>query len=489
MLGEKVKLSAITKEEYSEKIETLRTKMAELEQQVMREKIPVIVVFEGWGAAGKGSAIANLLGSMDPRGFSMNNIQPDSFDDRLFSFASKYGTKLPKYGEIGIFDRSWYREMTRGLADRKPDEDSAEIAAEIITFFERQFVDDGGVIVKLFLNISKKEQKKRLEALASSKETKWRATKRDFEQNKNYKMYAECFDRMLERTNFPFAPWTVIDATDKRATAVKVYETVIASISERLAEKPAAISHASWFNTLPIESVRTIDPAAKVDPQEYKERLKELKKRIDLLHNVIYKKRIPVIVCYEGWDAAGKGGNIKRLTSGMDPRGYEVFPIAAPDATEKAHHYLWRFAEKMPKAGHVAVFDRTWYGRVMVERIEGFCDEERWKQAYEEMNEFEYGLWQWGAVILKFFINIDNAEQLSRFEARRDTPDKQWKLTDEDWRNRDKWGAYEQAIDDMLQKTNTDFAPWHIIQSTDKKYARLQAMEAFIDAVEQRIGK
>ncbi|MFR2561321.1 MAG: hypothetical protein ACLS8R_00245 [Anaeromassilibacillus sp.] len=204
------------------------------------------------------------------------------------------------------------------------------------------------------------------------------------------------------------------------------------------------------------------------------------------LHNKIYRKRVPVVVCYEGWDAIG-ARQYPPVAAALDPRGYEVVPIASPTAPELAHHYLWRFWTRLPKDGHVAIFDRTWYGRVMVERIEGFCTTEDWQRAYREINEFERQLYDWGAVVVKFWLHIDQDEQLRRFNDRQNTPSKQWKITDEDWRNREKWDQYEEAIDDMLRYTSTDFAPWHIIESQNKKYGRIKALKILIDAIKDRL--
>ena len=224
-----------------------------------------------------------------------------------------------------------------------------------------------------------------------------------------------------------------------------------------------------------------------VGDEEYKAELKELQAKLGSLHNRLYRKRVPVIITYEGWDAAGKGGNIKRITEALDPRGFEVHPIASPEPHEKARHYLWRFWTRLPKDGHIAIFDRTWYGRVMVERLEGFCSENDWRRAYNEINEFEKELSDWGAVIVKFWVHIDKDTQLARFNDRQSNPEKQWKITDEDWRNREKWDEYETAADEMLQKTSTAYAPWHILESVDKKYARLKALRIVIEEIEKAL--
>ena len=225
-----------------------------------------------------------------------------------------------------------------------------------------------------------------------------------------------------------------------------------------------------------------------ISEEEYKKELRHLQKKLNALHYRLYRKKIPVVIAYEGWDAAGKGGNIKRIAGALDPRGYEVHPIASPEPHEKARHYLWRFWTRLPKTGHIAIFDRTWYGRVMVERLEGFCSENDWMRAYNEINEFEKELHDWGAVIIKFWVQIDKDTQLERFNERQNTPEKQWKITDEDWRNRDKWDAYETAVNEMIQKTSTSYAPWHILESVDKKYARIKALKIVVEELEKVLG-
>ena len=236
------------------------------------------------------------------------------------------------------------------------------------------------------------------------------------------------------------------------------------------------------------ESILAKTDLSKSMPKEvYEERLKELQKKMEHLHGELYRRRIPVVLGFEGWDAGGKGGAIKRLTSHMDPRGYVVNPTASPSDTEKAHHYLWRFWRAMPKAGHIAIFDRTWYGRVMVERIEGFCTEKEWKRAYGEINAMEQDLVNAGAIVLKFWMQIDKDEQARRFKARQENPKKQWKITDEDWRNREKWDQYEVAVEEMLEKTSMPHAPWIVVEGNDKYYARIKVLECVTEAIEKRL--
>ena len=224
-----------------------------------------------------------------------------------------------------------------------------------------------------------------------------------------------------------------------------------------------------------------------MEKEEYKKELARLQARLSELHNELYKYRIPVVLAFEGWDAGGKGGAIKRLTQALDPRGYQVNPVAAPNDAEKTHHYLWRFWKQFPKDGHVAIFDRSWYGRVMVERIEGFCQEEEWKRAYHEMNEMEEQLAHHGTIVLKFWMHIDKDEQERRFKERMENPAKQWKITDEDWRNREKWDAYEKAVDEMLIRTSTTYAPWILVEADCKYYARIKVLRTVVEAIEKRL--
>ena len=233
--------------------------------------------------------------------------------------------------------------------------------------------------------------------------------------------------------------------------------------------------------------LKDVDMDKKLSEEEYRTLLKKEQKKLAENHNKLYLHKIPMIIAYEGWDAAGKGGNIKRVSAALDPRGYEVMPIASPTKEEKDRHFLWRFWTRLPKDGHIAIFDRTWYGRVMVERLEGFCTPADWQRAYGEMNDFERQLYDWGAIIIKFWINITNDEQLARFKARQADPAKQWKITDEDWRNREKWDQYEVAVNDMIRYTSTDFAPWHIIAGNDKYYARIQALQIINDMIGERL--
>jgi polyphosphate kinase 2 (PPK2 family) len=230
--------------------------------------------------------------------------------------------------------------------------------------------------------------------------------------------------------------------------------------------------------------LKTIDLSKTLSRKRYDEELPGLQVRMRELHWECFQKRIPAILLFEGWDASGKGGAIKRLTQFLDPRGYSVIPIAAPAGDERRHHYLWRFYRHLPKAGHLTVFDRSWYGRVMVERVEGFCAEDAWRRAYREINEFEQHLTNFGAVLCKFWLHISPDEQLARFNQRAQDPYRAYKLTDEDWRNREKWDPYEGAVDELLERTSTSFAPWTVVEANDKLHARVKVLRTVVDALE-----
>ena len=339
------------------------------------------------------------------------------------------------------------------------------------------------------MQIDKEEQKFRMDKLCSSQDTRWRVSEFDKWQQEHYRKCEKVYDRYLKDTNASTSPWYIIDARDKKWAELQVMDTLVSSIEVALQNQSHSVPILqNIFPLVKMPKLADVELAGKtIDDEEYDKELKKLQSKLSELHNRLYRKRIPVIITYEGWDAAGKGGNIKRITGALDPRGYEVHPIASPEPHEKARHYLWRFWTRLPKDGHIAIFDRTWYGRVMVERLEGFCSENDWKRAYNEMNEFEKELSDWGAVIIKFWVQIDKDTQLARFNDRQNNPEKQWKITDEDWRNREKWDQYEEAVNEMLKKTSTAYAPWHILESVDKKYARIKALKIVIKELEKAL--
>ena len=491
---EKIDLgNKVDKKTYRKVMDEAEEKLGLLQRECKDAGIPVILVFEGMGAAGKGVQINRLIQALDPRGFDVYACDRPTEDEQMRPFLWRYWTKTPTKGRIAVFDRSWYRSVQVDRFDGLTPEDKLGDAYQDILSFEKQLCDDGTVIMKFFLYIDKEEQKKRFKKLEGSKETSWRVTAEDWNRNKDFDRYLKMNEEMLEKTDTDYAPWVIIEAVDKDYAALKI----VSSVMDRL-EYELEHHRLRGGNPVQKQEVKTrerfkngvlsgIDLSKSLTEEEYKTRLKKLQKRLAELHSELYRLRIPVVIGFEGWDAGGKGGAIKRLTSNLDPRGYRVNPTAAPNDIEKVHHYLWRFWNSVPKAGHIAIFDRTWYGRVMVERIEGFCSEAEWRRAYQEINEMESHMANAGAVVLKFWLHIDKDEQERRFKERQANPAKQWKITDEDWRNREKWDQYEEAVNEMLIRTSTTYAPWIVVEGNDKRYARVKVLQTVVDALEKKI--
>lgn len=474
--------------ELEERLKAANERLAGQQMMIKERGLPVLVLFEGWGTAGKGSVLGKVIRNIDPRFFKVAAMDVPTQEERRKPFLYRHFVKIPEAGKFMFLDSGWMDEVTGECLDGTLKEKDYKKKVESIKRFERQLTDNGYLVMKFFFHISQKEQKKRIDALKSDKNTSWRVGEKDSWQNRHYDKCLSVFDRYLNDTNLPADPWYIIDAKSRKWAQLQVLETLVSGIDTAL--KNSAMAVPLLQNVFPLERMPKLDEIdldKAVTQEEYRAELDRLQEKLGHLHNKLYRKKVPVIIAYEGWDAAGKGGNIKRITEALDPRGFEVHPIASPEPHEKARHYLWRFWNRLPKTGHIAVFDRTWYGRVMVERLEGFCRENDWQRAYNEINEFERELADWGAVIIKFWVQIDKDTQLARFNERQNTPAKQWKITEEDWRNREKWDLYEGAVNEMLQKTNTTYAPWHILESNDKRYARLKALRIVIESIEKAL--
>lgn len=485
MLENWIKPQIPEEEELDERLHAARSKLSVLQMQIKEHGLPVLVLFEGWGTAGKGSVLGKVIKNIDPRFFKVATMDEPTEEEGRKPFLYRYFVKIPANGKLEFLDSGWMDEVVKDVLHDKIGEKEYKKKIESVKRFERQLTDNGYLVMKFFFQISRKEQKKRIEVLKENKDTRWRVSGDEDWQNKHYDKCMHVFDRYLNDTNSPADPWYIVDAKNRKWAELQVLETLVSGIETALKNSNLAVPLLQ--NVFPLEKIPKLSEISldkEISEEEYKKELKNLQSKLSELHNKLYRRKIPVVIAYEGWDAAGKGGNIKRITEALDPRGFEVHPIASPLPNEKARHYLWRFWNRLPKTGHIAIFDRTWYGRVMVERLEGFCSENEWQRAYNEINEFERELSDWGAVIIKFWVQIDKDTQLARFEERQNTPEKQWKITDEDWRNREKWDLYETAVNEMLKKTNTTYAPWHVLESNDKKYARIKALKIVIDAIE-----
>ena len=485
----------MSKEDYRDRMEVLEAELGRLQRQCRNLGIPVMIAFEGYPAAGKGVQIGALIHALDPRGFEVHPVKREKEEERMRPFMWRFWTKMPAKGRIALYDTSWYGRVLSDRFEKNVGKKDVARAFDSILSFERQLTDDGVVLIKLFLAIDKEEQKKRFQKLLKNKETAWRVSASDKRCSKNFDEFEKVYEEMLQKTDTDYAPWHIIESTDRRFATVKIYTIVINALAESI-EKASAGKTADKKKSQLIDDrvlkesiLSKVDLSLSYSKKEYREKLKKLQSKIQLLHGELYRRRIPVVLGFEGWDAGGKGGAIKRLTEKMDPRGYTVIPTASPNDWEKAHHYLWRFWQAMPKAGHLSIFDRTWYGRVMVERIEGFCTTGEWQRAYKEINDMERDLYDAGAIVLKFWMQIDKDEQERRFKARQENPEKQWKITDEDWRNREKWDQYEEAVNEMLIRTSTPHAPWVVVEGNDKYYARIKVLETVVRAIEKRLER
>ncbi len=487
------------KEEYREKMGILEAELGRLQRECKELEIPVMIAFEGYGASGKGVQIGKLLKALDPRGYEVHAVKTETIEEQRYPFLWRFWTKTPSNGRIAIYDSSWYRKVLVDRFDKRTTEKELAALYDAIRSFEQQLTDGGMAMIKIFLAIGKKEQKKRLEKLLSSEDTAWRVSEGDLRRNEKFETYEQMNEEMLARTDTDYAPWNLVEAEDRRFATVKIYTIVIDLLKRKVEEVKRAReagrqaeslsrSEDAYAGELTEDILSRVDLTKSLARKEYKKRLHKLQDRIERLHGELYRRKIPVVIGFEGWDAGGKGGAIKRLTEKMDPRGYVVHPTSSPNDIERAHHYLWRFWSAMPKSGHITIFDRTWYGRVMVERIEGFCTQEEWKRAYQEINDMERNLTDSGAVVVKFWMQIDKDEQERRFKARQEDPGKRWKITDEDWRNREKWEFYEKAVNEMLIKTSTPSAPWVVVEGNCKYYARIKVLETVVNAIEKKLG-
>ena len=475
-------------------IEERGRELAYLQRKCRELGIPVLVVVEGLSAAGKGTIINQMIQPLDPRGFKVSCIASPNRDEQLRPFLWRFWRRTPSANRMAIFDRSWYRNLLDAEISGELSESDLRKAYADVRAFERQLRDGGTTILKFFLRITKKEQAARLAALQGNPATAWRVSDAVLARHARYKDYQKAVDHMFEETDLEEeAPWRRIDSKNLRNATFEALGYLVDALRKRVEQCKAGnplfegkrLTELPCFSDAP--SLKKSDLSLRLEKEAYREIIEARQSRIQELHNELYRLRIPLVIVYEGWDASGKGGNIRRLTEQMDPRGYEVIPVSAPNDVEKAHHYLWRFWTEFPKAGHVTIFDRSWYGRVLVERVEGFCSEADWKQAYNEINEMEENFRHFGTVLVKFWVHIDKEEQLRRFRAREVSPHKRWKLHEEDWRNREKWDLYESAVEEMFLRTHAPKAPWTVIEGNCKRHARVKALDIVIDAIEKKI--
>ncbi|GAB96331.1 polyphosphate:AMP phosphotransferase [Kineosphaera limosa] len=458
----------------------LKDRLERLQRQAADAGMPVLVQIDGWECSGKGYVMTHLLRRLDARGFSVHVFDHLTDEDREYVPSQRYWQAIPAEGDITVFDRSVYTGLMNRL-DLDEADDEARIEALAAT--EKALTDDGMVVVKFFLHITRKQQSKRIEEYASdarevliSPHDRW--------QNRRYKKLAVRIEDVLERTNFAFAPWHVVDAGHRKQASIEVLGIVCDAIEsalttrESVAQAPVDRSYGT-----PPDILGEVPLDLALTDEEYDEQLGPLQEEAGALAYRLAQADIPTLMVFEGMDAAGKGGAIRRLIKGFDPRLFRINPTAAPEGKDKKHHYLWRFYNNLPARGRIAIFDRSWYGRVMVERIEEFATQAEWDRAFGEINAMEKEFTDDGMLLLKFFLYIDPDEQLARFDAR--AQDKPWKLTDEDWRNREKWDQYVNAMNEMIARTSPPNAPWTVVAGNDKQHARIDVLKTFIERAQQ----
>ncbi|MDB5216804.1 MAG: UDP-galactose-lipid carrier transferase [Myxococcaceae bacterium] len=484
---------------YDKQTKKLRPELLEAQYGLLRcDAFPVIVLVNGVDGAGKGETVNLLNEWLDPRHIRSIAFGPRTEEEKMRPPMWRFWRALPAKGKIGALFGNWYTDPINGRVEHKLRGSQLAPAIERIRRFERLLNDDGALIVKLWFHLSKKGMKKRLEELASNKLTSWRVTKDDWENLKRYDSFAKVSERVLRETSTGDAPWVVIDGSDPNYRAVTAAKTLLGAINGRLTEaragtvedkraarrKRTGAADASTEAAPVFEAVDTslilkeLKFEERLSKEKYQTKIVKVQGELAKLTRTSKMSDHSVIVVFEGMDAAGKGGAIRRVTGALDARQYDVVPVAAPTDEERAQPYLWRFWKNVPRLGRLTIFDRSWYGRVLVERVEGFATQASWTRGYAEINDFEEQLTEAGAIVVKVWLAITKEEQLRRFKEREKTKFKQYKITPDDWRNRKKWDEYITAGGDMIDRTSTSFAPWHIIEANDKHLARVRVIEA-----------
>ncbi|MEO1231840.1 MAG: polyphosphate:AMP phosphotransferase [Myxococcota bacterium] len=491
----------VGKKEYADRVPELRESILQLQHELRDADDPVVVVLAGVEGAGRGDLINRLAQWLDMRDVEVHAFDRVSDEEASRPEFWRYWRTLPPKGRIGIYLNSWYTDplFDRALDGGKRGRFERRLAR--IARFERLLTEDGALLLKFWLHLSRKEQGDRLNALAKDERTKWRVTKARRARHEAYKEVIEAAETAIRLTDTRSTPWTLVEAQSGRYRDLAVAQRLVEALQQRLhpsrSHLPADLSsvESEVSSTHSIASdpqnrsvLDTVHLRAELDDETYDRELEAEQERVAELTRKAHNEGISTVLLFEGWDAAGKGGAIRRVTAAIDARYTRTISIAAPSAAEKAQHYLWRFWRDVPRPGHVTIYDRSWYGRVLVERVEGFAKTHEWMRAYAEINDFEDQLLDHGIVFQKYFIHISPEEQLARFEARKNIPWKRHKITDEDWRNREKWPDYVAAIDEMVARTSTRIAPWCLVAGNDKKHARVTVLRTLRKQLEDRLG-
>jgi len=500
----------LTKKAFKARVPSLREALLSTQFKLREAGLPVIILFAGVDGAGKGETVNLLNEWMDPRWISTRSFDDPSVASLERPHYWRFWAGLPPNGQIGLLLSAWYSQpllkrvygdISNAAFDQKLDE---------IQNLEQTLADDGALILKFWMHLGKDAQEERFKSFEADPLLEWRVTERDWKHWRMYDEFIANAERLISRTSVGHAPWHIVEGYDQNYRSIRVAELILEAMQARLeanrvreelrkvsaaapAVAPADSEDTGDSVTVdvpgPLTVLSRLDMSLDLQNGDYKKALREQQARLNSLHRQAFKRGLTTVLVFEGSDAAGKGGAIRRCVAALDARQVTIVPVAKPTDEEYAHHYLWRFWRHLPRAGRVLIFDRSWYGRVLVERVEGFASEEEWRRAYGEINAFESQLVEHGIVLLKFWLHISADEQLERFNAREVTPHKRWKLTDEDWRNRERWQEYEEAVHDMVERTSTRASPWVLVAANSKRYARVKVITSVCDALENALAR
>jgi polyphosphate:AMP phosphotransferase len=483
---------SIDKQQYKREAPALREALLEAQYHLAERKdAAVVIVIAGVDGAGKGETVNLINEWMDPRKIATHAFGPPNDEARDRPPMWRYWRALPPKGEIGILFGSWYSEPLRRRVHDDIEQDTLDSTLTEIVRFEKMLADEGVLLIKLWFHLSKDKQKARIQALQKNPDTRWRVTEQDLRHLKLYGKFRKIAGHVLNTTGTAEAPWTVIEGFDANYRNLAAGKHILQVINRHLEAgdiNPLKTSAPPLQPPLDhLQILAVLDLSGSLDKKTYEAELAKYQRQLNLLTRHKRFKNLATTLVFEGADAAGKGGSIRRITQAIDARIYNVIPIAAPTEEERAQPYLWRFWRNIPGSGEIAIFDRSWYGRVLVERVEGLCSEEDWQRAYAEINDFERQLIAHDGLVIKFWLQISEEEQLRRFEARQQVAYKRFKITEEDWRNRGKWQAYQAAASDMIDRTGTDDAPWILVEANDKHFARIKILRSLCERLEQAL--
>lgn len=488
----------LSKKDYEARIPALREQLVQLQVALKDAPFKVLLIVAGLEGTGRGDLINSLSSWLDPRGVEAFSFHEATDEERARPFMWRFWRQLPDMGRIGIYAGSWYTETLRAEARSRKALAHRDHELERIRHFEKLLVDNDTLVIKIWIHMDKAAHRARLKALSSDRRTAWKVSEEDWRHHRIYDRLDRTAAHIREKTNQPGATWHVVEGEDERARNLAVADLLLASFDRHRGHLAALARRRKPAR--PPAPVRSLRPTGRkrlqalrllheLSAKAYEEKRDKWLGRLNQAVRDAHAAGRAVNFVFEGWDAAGKGGAIRRLTSAIDARNFRVIPVAKPTDEEKNFHYLWRFWRQVPRDGLVAIFDRSWYGRVLVERLEGFCRPDEWRRAFGELNDFEKELTDHGQIVIKFWMHISAEEQLRRFKSREETAYKQHKINDEDWRNRAKWDGYEIAVGDMIALTHTPSAPWHLIPADNKRFARLEILKTACKAIEKALGK